>query len=390
MRKTATKLTKVKINGLRFYCVRWPKIGKGRNRQFFKNKSDADTFLEQKLIEQENFGTAGLAFDEKQRAEYLECRDQLRPFNMTLRDAVKFYLPYLKATNRTCTAAQLAEEVVKIKKSDGVSERYIGDLRSRLKQFAKSFDGKSVAEITSTDIDNWLRSLSDSDTGKLLAATTRNNFRRVLMVAFNFARDRGYCVDNPVGKSAKAKAIDTVPGILTVEETSRLLENAPEKLVPYIAIGAFAGLRRAELERLDWKEVDLQSRLIEVTASKAKSARRRFVKIKPNLLLWLKPYAQSRGAVTPSDYRELFDKAREDASIKTWPNNALRHGFASYYLAHFKKAGAAELALELGHTNSNLVFQNYRQIVRPKEAKRYWSLIPTATGRKIVRLAKAA
>ena len=91
-------------------CVTWPKIGKGRNRQFFKNKSDADTFLEQKLIEQENFGTAGLAFDEKQRAEYLECRDQLRPFNMTLRDAVNFYLPYLQATNRTCTAAQLADE----------------------------------------------------------------------------------------------------------------------------------------------------------------------------------------------------------------------------------------------------------------------------------------
>jgi integrase len=390
MRKTSTKLTKVKVNGKRMYCVTWPKIGKGRNRKFFKNKSDADTFLEQKLIEQENFGTAGLAFDEKQRAEYLECRDQLRPFNVTLRDAVRYYLPYLQATNRTCTAAQLAEELVKVKKSDGASQRYLGDLRNRLKQFATSFDGKAVASITSTEIDNWLRSLSDSDTGKLLAATTRNNFRRVLMVAFNFAEDRGYCVVNPVEKTAKAKAIQTPPGILTVDETSCLLENAPEKLVPYIAIGAFAGLRRAELERLDWKEVDLQSRLIEVTASKAKSARRRFVKIKPNLLLWLKPYAQSRGAVTPSDYRELLDKAREDAAIKTWPNNALRHGFASYYLAHFKKAGAAELALELGHTNSNLVFQHYRQLVRPKEAKRYWSLAPTATGRKIVRLAQAA
>jgi integrase len=390
MRKTSTKLTKVKVNGKRMYCVTWPKIGKGRNRRFFKNRSDADTFLEQKLIEQENFGTAGLAFDEKQRAEYLECRDQLRPFNVTLRDAVKFYLPHLQATNRTCTTAQLADELVKVKKSDGASIRYVSDLQSRLKQFAKSFDGKPVTEITSTDIDNWLRSLSDSDTGQLLAPTTRNNFRRVLMVAFNFARDRGYCVSNPVEKTAKAKAIDSIPGILTADETSRLLERAPERLVPYIAIGAFAGLRRAELERLDWKEVDLQSHLIEITASKAKSARRRFVKIKPNLLLWLKPYAQSRGPVTPSDYRELLDKARKDAGIKEWPNNALRHGFASYYLAHFKKAGAAELALELGHTNSNLVFQHYRQLVKPREAKRYWSLVPAKKGQEIVKLEEAA
>src|SRR6266478_2080803 len=286
MRKTSTKLTKVKVNGKRMYCVTWPKIGKGRNRQFFKNKSDASTFLGQKLVEQENFGTAGLAFDEKQRAEYLESSDELRPFNVTLRDAVKFYLPYLQATNRTCTATQLADELVKVKKSDGASHRYIGDLQSRLKQFAKSFDGKAVAEITSTDIDNWLRSLTNSNTGKLLAARTRNNSRRVLMVAFNFAKDRGYCVGNPVEKTARAKVIDAVPGILTVDEAARLLENAPEELVPYVAIGLFAGLRRAELERLDWKEVDLVDGLIEVTASKAKSARRRFVKIKPNLLSW--------------------------------------------------------------------------------------------------------
>jgi integrase len=388
MRKTTTNLTKVKVNGKRMYCVTWPKIGKGRNRQFFKNKSDADTFLEQKLIEQANYGTAGMAFDERQRAEYLECAEKLAPFNVTLRDAVSFYLPHLQATNRTCTAAQLVEELVKIKKSDGASERYIGDLQSRLKQFAKSFDGKPVAGITSTDIDNWLRSLSDSDTGKLLAATTRNNFRRVLMVAFNFAKDRGYCVGNPAAKTAKAKVIETAAGILTVDETARLLENAPAELIPYIAIGAFAGLRRAELERLDWKEIDLRSRLIEVTASKAKSARRRFVRIKPNLLLWLKPFAKPSGVVTPNGLRGRLDKAREDAGIQMWPNNALRHSFASYHLARFNDAAA--LALELGHTNSNLVFQHYRQLVRPKEAKRYWSLEPTTNGRKVVQFAKAA
>jgi integrase len=130
--------------------------------------------------------------------------------------------------------------------------------------------------------------------------------------------------------------------------------------------------------------------LIEVTAKNAKSARRRFVKIKPNLALWLKPYAQARGAVTPTGYRKLLHKARRTAGIKTWPNNALRHSFASYYLARFNRAGASELALELGHTNANLVFQHYRQLVRPKEAKLYWSLEPAATGRKIIRLAKAA
>jgi integrase len=290
MRKTATKLTKVKVwtkgkGGIRkkqtFWCVSWPRIGKGRNRQFFKDKKEAETVLHQKLIEQENYGIVGLSFNEWQRAEYSECAEALRPFGETIRGAVNFYLPHLVASKRTCAVTELVNELLKVKEADGASERYLSDLRSRLTQFSDAFDGKPVVEITSPQIDQWLRSLIDKETGKRLAPVTRNNFRRVLIVAFNFAQDRGYCADNPAKKTAKAKVIESAIDILTVEEAARLLESAPAELVPYIAIGAFAGLRRAELERLDWKEVDLESNLIEVTAKKAKSARRRFVRIKP-------------------------------------------------------------------------------------------------------------
>jgi integrase len=390
MRKTAVSLTPANVKGEKFHCVTWPKIGTGRNRRFFKDKKEAKTFLDQKLIEQQNYGTAGLAFDEKHRAEYLECAEKLAPFKVTLRDVVNAYLPHLQATNRTCTAAELVTELLKTKKADGVSVRYLSDLRSRLTNFATHFDGRPVSEITAAEVDQWLRSLTDSQTGSPLAGTTRNNFRRVLIVAFNFARDHGYCVSNPAAKSARAKVIEAAAGILSVDELSHLLESADEDLLPYIAIGAFAGLRRAELERLDWKEVDLADGLIEVTAKKAKSARRRFVKIKPNLALWLKPYANARGNVTPTGYRKLLHKARKAAGIKAWPNNALRHSFASYYLARFNRAGAAELALEMGHTNANLVFQHYRQLVKPREAKCYWSIAPAANGQNITQLDRAA
>jgi integrase len=294
-------------------------------------------------------------------------------------------VPHLRARNRTKTAAALVDELLTVKEADGASERYLGDLRSRLSQFAAVFDGKPLSEITSPQIDEWLRSLSDKETGKRLSPVTRNNFRRVLIVAFNFAVARGYCVGNPAEQSAKAKEIASAVGILTVDETARLLENAAPAVLPYIAIGAFAGLRRAELERLDWQEVDLQSGLVEVTASKAKSARRRFVKIQPNLARWLQPYMQLSGNVTPSGYRVLLESAREKAGIAEWPQNALRHGFASYHLARFNDAAA--LALELGHTNSNLVFQHYRQLVKPKQAERYWKIAPASGSSQIVAFA---
>ena len=256
MRKTATKISKVKINGQPFWCLTWPKIGKGRNRQFFKDKTEAATVLQQKLIEQENYGIAGVSFNERHRAEYLECAELLQPFGATIREAVKFYIPHLQAMKFSCTAAQLVDELLKVKEADGASRRYLSDLRSRLNQFSEIFDGKPIAEITSTEIDEWLRSLSDKETGKRLSPITRNNFRRLLIVAFNFARGRNYCADNPAKKTAKAKVIQTPIGILSVNETVRLLENAPTDLVPYLSIGAFGGLRRSVFRQVRGRGIE--------------------------------------------------------------------------------------------------------------------------------------
>jgi integrase len=377
MRKTQLRITKAKVRRGkawdRYYCVVVPKLGGGRTRRFFKfdeeGKQEAETFLDISKTQQQNYGTAALSLSPHQRAEYLWCCDALKPYDCTLREAVAFIMPHLKARNRTCTVKDLIAEISKVKKADGSSARYLEDIESRLGQFEQVFGSKNVSAVHSKEVDDWLRSLS-------VAATTRNNFRRVLIVAFNFAKQRGYCIDNPAKQSAKAKEIESPVGILSVNQLSRLIAECDEILLPFLTIGAFAGLRRAELERLDWSEVDLQSGLIEVTARKAKSARRRFVKIKANLSEWLRSIAKSEGKVTPANYRKLLDEARAKAEIKDWPQNALRHSFASYHLAHFQDAAA--LALEMGHASSGLVFQHYREVVKPKEAARYWEIKPAS------------
>jgi len=290
-------------------------------------------------------------------------------------EAVEFYLPHLKAQNQTCSVEDLVAEMLRVKQADGASRRYLNDIRSRLGQFAETFTGRATSDVAGDEVDDWLRDLKGRK-GQSISAVGRNNFRRLLIVAFNYAVSRGYCADNPAVTSAKAKEIEGTVGILSVKQTADLLAKADSELVPFLAIGAFAGLRRAELERLDWSEVDLAGGLIEVVASNAKSARRRFVKIRKNLKAWLNPYAIRSGNVTPKDFRQRLDDARVAATIGDWPNNALRHGFASYTLA--AENDAAALALELGHTNSNLVFQHYRQIVKPKDAKAYWNITPSA------------
>jgi integrase len=306
--------------------------------------------------------------------------ERLKPFGRTITDAVEHYVAHLKASEKSCTAVQLVKELLAAKKAAGVGERHLRDIRIRLGKFAEKFDGQMVATITSKDIDDWLRSLPFSP-------LTRNHYRALVVLAFNFAVRNGYAAANPAVGAAKAKIVGEAPGILTVTEAARLLEAASPDILPYIAIGAFAGLRRAEIHRLDWREIDFESGLIEVKAAKSKTAQRRFVTMQPNLREWLLPVRKHKGNVTPGEieFREAFNQARIAAGLREWPENALRHSFASYHLAHFKNA--ASTALELGHHDSRVTFGHYRELVKPKDAEQYWNIRPART-EKIVPLVR--
>lgn len=368
MRKTTIKLTKSKVGDRVYHCVTFPKIGAGRQRRFFKDQKEAKTFFELKKVEKENHGAAGLSLSDAQRAEYLDCRRLLEPFNASLREAVAFYLPHVKARNGSCSITDLVERLLKEKQTEGKSERYQKDLRLRLGAFATAYPAKLAAEVTHSDVEGWLHGLG-------LSPVSRNNYRRVLVVLFNFAKAHNFCVANPAELVGQAKVIDKPPGILSPDQAASLLERADAELIPYIAIGLFAGLRRAELQRLDWREIKLAQGFIEVSAKNSKTARRRLVHVETNLAEWLRPYVKVAGQVCPINFENLFERARSEAGIADWPDNALRHSFASFHLAKFCDAGRT--ALELGHSDTKLLFTAYREICTKADAERYWSITPS-------------
>ena len=163
--------------------------------------------------------------------------------------------------------------------------------------------------------------------------------------------------------------IDKPPEIFAVDELRALLEaaqRAEPTVLPMLAIGAFAGLRDAEIKRLDWNEVDLARDYIEVKAAKAKSARRRLIRIQPNLAVWLRPYSGLAKRLVPQGARKKLERVREAAGPAHWPKNGLRHSFASYRLAAIHDAGP--VATELGHTSTQMLYSTYRELVRPAEA----------------------
>ena len=219
--------------------------GSKRVRSFFETRTAAAGFAQKKSVELANGGLEAVQFPSRLRVLALQADALLQPYGVTILEAAQHYLPLLKARDTSCTFAALRDELLASKERDGASERYLGDLRSRLGQFAAAFPDVNVAAIAAAQVNDWLRGLD-------VAPTTRNNFRRILVVAFNFAVERGYCVSNPAVKSAKAKIVESVAGILTVEQTKQMLNACAGELhgmLPIVAIGAFAGHEKNNLTR---------------------------------------------------------------------------------------------------------------------------------------------
>ncbi|MHB8522192.1 MAG: tyrosine-type recombinase/integrase [Limisphaerales bacterium] len=268
--------------------------------------------------------------------------------------------------------ADVVGELIAAKEARGKSARYIGDLRARLTRFAETF-AVDISTITTADVQRWLDGLK-------LAPQTAKNFRTVLYSLFAFAEARGYVFKggNPVEGT---EHISTNGGsaieIFMPVEITALLKHADKSFLPVVAIGAFAGLRSAEIERLEWTDVDLAGGFIHVSADQAKTRSRRLVPVQPNLAQWLAPYTRKRGKVwtgTSTDLRDARAACVKAAGV-AWKSNGLRHSFASYRLAEIQNA--AQVALEMGNS-ANVVFGHYRELVKPSAAAAWFAVAPQA------------
>lgn len=342
-----------------------------KGRKFFKTKAEADAERLRQITTLARHGREAVGLPPAELSSIVQARKKLAKHGKTIEDAATFYLDYLERIRRcNVTVAELASEVVEAKRKDGRAPMYIADLKKRLARFCADFGKRPVAGITVEELDDWLRGLDCSP-------KTRMNFRANVGVLFSYAERRRMIDSNPILRTARPKLADLPPEIFTVDELSALLTAAVKRapdMVPMLAIGAFAGVREAEIKRLDWSEVDQKRGHIEIKSSKAKSARRRIVQMQTNLREWLRPYAEMTGPVVPANSRKKLDLVRKAGGIRRWPKNGLRHGYASYRLA--ATHDAPRVASDLGHASPQMLYSTYREVVLPSEAERYWKIEP--------------
>lgn len=301
---------------------------------------------------------------------------KILPLGTTLKEAVEFFSRRNPASIEKLTVREIADEMLAAKRAAKLSEFHLRDLTSRLKRFSDSFH-INLCDVSGTMIQKWLDSMA-------ACGRTKQNYLRIITTLYRFAIKRKYL---PKESFDEIEAIQPPKpelkeiGIFTQDEMREMLSVSRPEMVPWLAIAGFAGLRSAEITRLDWSEVNLVERYIEIKASKSKTAARRLVPITDNLAQWLAPYAKASGKVI--EFRkwwlriqrviDAINAKRTPENQFKWKRNALRHSFCSYRLAAIQNA--AQVALEAGNS-AQMVFRHYRQIVTVSEAAKWFNIVP--------------
>lgn len=404
------KIYKVENKGRPSFTVSYFADGR-RIQKMFADFDEARQEAEAKALAISKGEVDVLHLSRADALSYVHAVEALKPTGMPLELAAKEYTEAWKALGGKGSILEAATEfarrhlhespskflpdavteMLEAKAREGVSQLYMKVLRFYLGKLADAFHC-SLRSVTTSQLADFLR-------GMEVSSRSKNNIRQAAGTFFKYCRERGWLPKDHDGIALVPKFKEKAAGIqiFTPHEMATLLTYARPEMMPFLAIGAFAGLRSAEIERLDWAEVHLAERFIEVKAAKAKTASRRIVPMTENLAKWLASHARGEGRVVPFDnvnkqigwlvedanegLKAVAKKEKKDPEnlkLIKWKKNGLRHSFISYRVADIQNVN--QVALECGNSSA-VIFKHYRELVRPDEAKKWFAVVPEVDGK---------
>lgn len=304
----------------------------------------------------------------------------------TMDEVVRYYLDKRPRQIPRKLLKEVADEMVEAReaaqKRKGGSTRWVEALNNRLKKLTNRFSCP-IGNITVAEMEAFLL-----DPKHGWSERTRFNIQQTAALLFNFARRKGYLEpgETIIDKMDRVEKPTPDPKVFRTDALARLLKAAREqnpKLVPYIAIGAFAGLRSIEISRLNWEDhVDFEEGVIRLPSEITKTGRRRTVQMHKTLLEWLLPFKGSTGKVVPYRRIHKFLGSVAKAAKVRWLQNGLRHSCISYGMVI--EPNAHLWAEQSGHSVAVLQ-TNYKQLVAKKDAEVWFALTPLCLDKLIKR-----
>ena len=304
----------------------------------------------------------------------------------TLTTAAKYYVEN-NAGLESPTVSTVIQRVIEAKMLKDLRPRSMQGLRWHLGKLEAEFGPRLIKEIKVDDLQNYFTKVSGGSKSAHLGHI------RYASIVFGYAVKKDWLNNNPCEKVDRPNNKLGAPEFMLVDDVEKLFaavesSTHAKAMIPRMALGFFSGIRVEELDRLDWKDINFEEKYITIRREVAKCRVPRHVTILPNLLLWLMKYRSPEGLVGLQHQRfAIYRREIMEKKKIAWPQNAMRHTFASNHVAMWEDA--PKTAFELGHlTGTQLLYKSYRGLTSKKDAERYWGIKPgavmAATERKVV------
>jgi site-specific recombinase XerD len=261
------------------------------------------------------------------------------------------------------TSNELIELYLQWCKAGNVAAGSMALKRNYLTRFAAVYD---LNTCTTQDIAAWL-----SDNPKWKPAT-RRSARSALTTYFGWAQRNGHRTDDPAAETMAIRVPMPPPKPCPESTLTDALAKAEGRVKVMLLLGAFAGLRRAEIAGLHADHIDLETGRLTITG---KGNKTRLVPCHPSLLPYLHMIKARGGYAFPSPQGGHITPTTVGRLVKPYlgslSTHSLRHRFASQVHANSHDLRAVQDLL--GHS-SLATTQRYLQITDEQKSAAVMSL----------------
>lgn len=235
--------------------------------------------------------------------------------------------------------------------------------------FPAAFRGR-VADIEPAALRRWIKARSDN-------GNTKAMYYRYARMFFGYLKANRLVPEDPMD-GVPAPKTKPARNILVPEQMQALLAlELPDYVRAYLLLGGFAGIRTEELLRMDWGSVKTKTGQIHVPPEAMKDSGgfdQRIVDFTEPLKrrkAWL---AKQSGPIIPMASETFHEHKRRACRevLAAWPDNCLRHSFATYHLARAKNAGLT--AYQMGHTDAKMVQRVYAVPAALADWQAWWNI----------------
>lgn len=171
--------------------------------------------------------------------------------------------------------------------------------------------------------------------GKTVAIDTINKEISFCKAMLNKAVLEGEVESNPFANVKLLPVNNVRERVLTFDEFEELLKASKDYLKPIVAMAFFMPMRQAEILNLTWENVDLQRRLISLSAKMTKTKEGRFIKIHPRVIEIMarlprgirerKVFLKDGKSVSQRQIQRDYRIAVKDANLGDFTFHDLRH-----------------------------------------------------------------